>query len=74
MKQQGSKYEFRHVPSVDAAPPFTDDRNGVEQQEWLAADNPDFTSALGIIVTAFVDLGFGKSPMQQARDAANLNL
>lgn len=36
-------------------------------------DDPDLIEALGIIVSAFVDLGFGVSAVQQAKNAANDN-
>ncbi|NDW34427.1 hypothetical protein [Salipiger sp. PrR007] len=35
--------------------------------------DPEFIAALGIIVSAFVDLGFGVSAAQQAQRAANEN-
>lgn len=36
-------------------------------------DAPDLEEALGIIVSAFVDIGFGVSAVQQAENAANDN-
>lgn len=37
----------------------------------IERDDPEFISALGIIVSAFVDLGLGVSAAQQAQRAAN---
>lgn len=37
------------------------------------SDATDLTEPLGIIMSAFVDLGFGVSAAQQAKDAANDN-
>ena len=39
----------------------------------LALENAEITAALGIIVSAFVDLGFGASAAHHALSAANRN-
>lgn len=39
----------------------------------IEQNDPEFIAALGIIVSAFVDLGFGVSAAQQAKRAANDN-
>lgn len=39
----------------------------------LASENAEVTAAIGIIVSAFVDLGFGASAAHHALSAANRN-
>ncbi|WP_212523872.1 hypothetical protein [Actibacterium sp. MT2.3-13A] len=41
--------------------------------ERIAQENAEFTEALGIIVSAFVDLGFGASAAHYATRVANDN-
>lgn len=46
---------------------------GTPPPEPVAPDDPKFVEALGVIVSAFVDIGFGVSAAQHATQAANDN-
>lgn len=68
MNEEGLKNQHLRAPWSDIS-----GATGTDAAEHDASANPEFIAALGIIVTAFVDLGFGVSPADHAKRAANDN-